>query len=91
MVDRILPLRPRLHAVAVWLLASSLARRVSLAEAWEVYRLRTRREWLDHMVSDRFFTRAELERSCQAVFPGCRFDILGSERLIGLVWDDPAA
>jgi ubiquinone/menaquinone biosynthesis C-methylase UbiE len=89
MVDRILPRRPRLHAVAAWLLASSLARRRGLAEAWEIYRLRTRREWLDHMVSDRFFTRAELERSCQAVFPGYHFDILGSERFIGLVWDAP--
>jgi ubiquinone/menaquinone biosynthesis C-methylase UbiE len=89
MVDRILPQRPRLYAVAAWLLASSLARRSSLAEAWEVYRLRTRREWLDHLVSDRFFTRAELERSCQAVFPGCRFDILRNERFIGLVWDCP--
>jgi SAM-dependent methyltransferase len=57
--------------------------------AWEIYRLSTRREWLDHLVTDRFFSLEELERSCQALFPGYRFDILGGPRRIGLVWDAP--
>lgn len=50
-------------------------------------RLSTRREWLDHRVTDRFFSREELERSCATLFPGCRLDILGGPRGIGLVWD----
>jgi ubiquinone/menaquinone biosynthesis C-methylase UbiE len=89
MADRILPRRPRLHAMAAWQLAASLAGRRPAATAWELYRLRTSRAWLDHRVSDRFFTSAELERSCQALFPGYRLEIIGGQRGIGLVWDAP--
>jgi ubiquinone/menaquinone biosynthesis C-methylase UbiE len=89
-IDRALPLRPRLHALAAAKLARNLARR-DPAAAWEIYRLSTRRAWLDHRVSDRFFTQAELERSCRALFPGYRLDILGGQRGIGLVWDAPPA
>lgn len=89
-VHRVLPLRPRLHAMAVLRLGADLIRR-GPATAWEIYRLSTRREWLDHRVTDRFFSREELERSCQALFPGCRFDILGGPRGVGLVWDAPLA
>lgn len=60
------------------------------AAAWEIYRLSTRRQWLDHRVTDRFFSRDELERSCQSLFPGYRFDILGGPRGIGLAWDAPS-
>jgi hypothetical protein len=59
------------------------------ATAWEIYRLSTRQDWLDHRVTDRFFSLDELERSCQSLFPGYRFDILGGPRGIGLVWDAP--
>lgn len=81
-----LPLRSRLHALAVQRLSANLIRR-GPAIAWEIYRLSTRREWLDHLVTDRFFSREELERSCETLFPGCRFGILGGTRGIGLVWD----
>jgi SAM-dependent methyltransferase len=91
MIDRTVPLRPRLHALGVWRLAKNLARRRDPATAWEIYRLQTRRSWLDHMVSDRFFTRDELERSCQSLFPGYRIDILGGERGVGLAWDAPGS
>jgi hypothetical protein len=30
-----------------------------------------------------------LERSCQSLFPGYWFDLLGGPRGIGLVWDAP--
>jgi SAM-dependent methyltransferase len=87
-VHRVVPLRPRLHALAVQKLSVNLVRR-GPATAWEIYRLSTRRVWLDHRVTDRFFSRDELERSCQSLFPGYRFDILGGPRGIGLVWDAP--
>jgi ubiquinone/menaquinone biosynthesis C-methylase UbiE len=86
MLHRAVPLRPRLHALAVQVLAANLARR-GPGTAWEIYRLSTRREWLDHRVSDRYFTREELVRCCDALFPGYRLDVLGGPRGIGLVWD----
>jgi len=90
MIDRVLPLRPRLHALAAWQLAMNLARQHGdPATAWEIYRLQTRRPWLDHRVSDRFFTSDDLERCCQSLFPGYRLDVLGGARGIGLTWDSP--
>jgi hypothetical protein len=88
MLHQLVPLRPRLHALAVQKLGVNLVRR-GPATAWEIYRVSTRRQWLDHRVTDRFFSRDELERSCQSLFPGYRFDILGGPRGIGLVWDAP--
>jgi ubiquinone/menaquinone biosynthesis C-methylase UbiE len=88
MLHRMVPLRPRLHAMAVLRLGANLIRRGPVA-AWQIYRLSICREWLDHLVTDRFFSREELERSCRALFPGYRFDILGGPRGIGLVWDAP--
>lgn len=38
-------------------------------------------------MSDRFFTREELVRCCDALFPGHRLDVLSGPRGIGLVWD----
>lgn len=87
-LERVVPLRPRLHGQAVMLLAADLGRR-GPATARELYRLRTMRPWLDHRVTDRFFAREDLERSCDTLFPGYRFDILGGPRGIGLVWDAP--
>ncbi len=86
MLHRAIPLRPRLHALALQKLARNLLVRKP-GTAWEIYRLATRREWLDHRVSDRFFSREELVRCCDALFPGYRLDILGGPRGIGLVWD----
>jgi SAM-dependent methyltransferase len=83
-LQRLVPLRPRLHAGAVMRLATNLAR--GRATAWEIYRLSTRKEWLDHRVSDRFFSPEELEQCCATLFPGCRMDRLGGT-VMGLTWD----
>jgi SAM-dependent methyltransferase len=84
-LHRLVPLRPRLRAMAVLRFGASLARR-GPATAWEIYRLSTRREWLDHRVSDRFFTREELDRCCGTLFPGCQLERLGGT-VVGLTWD----
>jgi SAM-dependent methyltransferase len=85
---RMVPLRPRLHAMAASRLARDLARR-GPGTAWEVYRLSVMPGWLDHLVSERFFSREELDRCCGLLFPGARLEALGSRRRIGLVWDAP--
>jgi SAM-dependent methyltransferase len=82
---RLVPLRPRLHAGAVLRLGKNLVRR-GPGTAWEIYRLLTRREWLDHRVSDRFFSPEELEQCCAALFPGCKTERLGGA-VVGLTWD----
>jgi SAM-dependent methyltransferase len=87
-VHRTVPLRLRLRAMAALRLARDLVRR-GPATAWEVYRLSVMREWLDHLVSDRFFSREDLERSCDLLFPGFRLDVVGDRRRLGLVWDAP--
>jgi len=84
-LHRLVPLRPRLHAMAVLRFGANLTRR-GPATAWEIYRLSTRREWLDHRVSDRFFSRDELDQSCAALFPGCQLERLGGT-VVGLTWD----
>lgn len=84
-LHRLVPLRPRLHAMAVLRFGTNLARR-GPATAWEIYRLHTRREWLDHRVSDRFFSRKELEQCSATLFPGCQLERLGGT-VIGLTWD----
>jgi 2-polyprenyl-3-methyl-5-hydroxy-6-metoxy-1,4-benzoquinol methylase len=67
-LHRLVPLRPRLHAMAVLRLGANLVRR-GPATAWEIYRLYTRGEWLDHLVSDRFFSREELDHCCATFSP----------------------
>ena len=58
--------------------------------AWEIYRLTTRKAWVDHLASDRFFSREELQRCCDDLFPGYRLDLLSGPR-VALVWDAPGA
>ena len=82
---RLVPLRARLHAGAVLRFRVNLAAR-GPAAAWEIYRLQTRRAWLDHRVSDRFFSREELDQCCATLFPGCRLERLGGT-VAGLTWD----
>jgi SAM-dependent methyltransferase len=84
-LERLVPLRPRLHAGAVLRLGTNLVRR-GPATAWEIYRLSTRREWLDHRVSDRFFSPEELEQCCATLFPGYKTERLGGT-VVGLTWD----
>jgi len=83
-LHRLVPLRPRLHAMAILRFGVNLAGR-GPATAWEIYRLSTRRAWLDHRVSDRFFSREELEQCCAALFPGCQLERLGGS-VVGLTW-----
>jgi SAM-dependent methyltransferase len=85
MLRRLVPLRPRLRAMAVLRFGANLGGR-GPATAWEIYRLSTRRQWLDHQVSDRFFSREELDQCCAALFPGCRLERLGGT-VVGLTWD----
>jgi 2-polyprenyl-3-methyl-5-hydroxy-6-metoxy-1,4-benzoquinol methylase len=84
-LHRLVPRRPRLHAMAVLRLGANLIRR-GPATAWEIYRLHTRRGWLDHIVSDRFFSREELDQCCAILFPGCQLETLGGA-VVGLTWE----
>jgi len=86
--ERAVPLRLRLHGLALYKLGVNIVSR-GPAVAWEIYRLSTRSAWLDHRVSDRFFSRRELERSCQALFPGHQMEVLGGPRGVVLRWDAP--
>lgn len=45
--------------------------------------------WLDHRVSDRFFSRATLERSCGELFPGSQMQRVGGRRGVAVIWDAP--
>ena len=85
MLQRLIPLRPRLHAVAVLRFGRNLVRR-GPATAWEIYRLSTRKEWLDHRVSDRFFSPEQLQECCATLLPGCQLERLGGS-VVGLTWD----
>jgi SAM-dependent methyltransferase len=82
---RIVPLRVRLHELAAQALVRDLVRRGPNV-AWEIYRLSTG-PWLDHRVSDQFFTRDELRRACLEVFPGCELRTCGGPRAIAVIWD----
>lgn len=87
-LERAVPLRLRLHGLFLQKLGINIVRRGPVV-AWEIYRLSTRRAWLDHRVTDRFFSRAELERSCRALFPGHQLEVLGGPRGVVLSWDAP--
>jgi ubiquinone/menaquinone biosynthesis C-methylase UbiE len=87
-VERAVPIRLRLHGLFLLKLGMNMVTR-GPAVAWEIYRLSTRRAWLDHRVTDRFFSRRELELSCQALFPGHQLEVLGGPRGIVLSWDAP--
>lgn len=87
-VERAVPLRLRLHGLFLLKLGMNIVRRGPVV-AWETYRLSTRRAWLDHRVTDRFFSRAELERSCRALFPGYLLEVLGGPRGVVPSWDAP--
>jgi SAM-dependent methyltransferase len=86
--ESLVPVRLRLHALGLLRLSVTSVRR-GPATAWRIYRLSTKREWLDHLVSDRPFSRDALRRSCEVLFPGCQFAVLGGPRGIGMVWDAP--
>jgi ubiquinone/menaquinone biosynthesis C-methylase UbiE len=85
---RLLPLRVRLHGLAVLRLGRDAARR-GPGTAWELYRLSTRREWLDHLVTDRFFSREELQGCCDRLFPG--YQLVPAPGGTALTWNAPAA
>jgi len=87
-LHRVLPLRPRLHGLAVQKFSADLCPARAGACLGDLPAVdppgvagpsRHRR----------FFSREELERSCDCLFPGYRLDVLGGSRAIGLVWDAP--
>jgi len=89
-MEELVPLRLRLHVGALLRLGVYLPRR-GPAAAWETYRMQTRSEWLDHRVTDQFFSYEDLARTCEALFPPAghptyRLDPLGG-RAVALVWD----
>jgi len=86
LLEQVAPLRFRLHGQAILLLTINLIRR-GPATAWEIYRLSTRRHWLDHRVTDQFFSPEELARTSAALFPGHR--LVGTPRGVALIWDAP--
>jgi hypothetical protein len=79
------PVKPARAAGPVLRFRANLATR-GPATAWEIYRLQTRRAWLDHRVSDRFFNREELDQCCATLFPGCQLETLDGT-VVGLTWD----
>jgi SAM-dependent methyltransferase len=83
----VVPLRWRLHGLAICQFGSRLVRR-GPAVAWEIYRLSTG-AWLDHRVSDRFVSREEFEQACGAVFPACEVRDLGGPTRPAMIWDAP--
>jgi 2-polyprenyl-3-methyl-5-hydroxy-6-metoxy-1,4-benzoquinol methylase len=84
----LLPLRLRLHALALLQGGRNVVRR-GPATAWRIYRLAVKREWLDHRVSDRPFSLNALRSSCADLFPGCRLETVGGAGT-SLIWDAPA-
>ena len=52
-------------------------RRVGLVDAWFELRFWHSRQWLAHLLSDRYLTRARFRELYTAVFPGARFNDLG--------------
>jgi len=76
-----------LHGGAVRQFGPHLVRR-GPATAWQIYRLSTG-AWLDHRVSDRFFSREQLEQACRSLFPGGQIKGLSKPGALALVWDAP--
>jgi hypothetical protein len=83
----LVPLRWRLHGLAVQRFRLNCLRR-GPAIAWEIYCLSTG-AWLDHRVSDRFFSPEQLDTICRSVFPGHERHILGRAGAVAVVWDAP--
>ncbi|NUU19981.1 MAG: class I SAM-dependent methyltransferase [Streptomycetaceae bacterium] len=61
--------------------------RLGTRDAWWLYRFRTSRAWLAHLLSDRYLTRGQFEHRYGAAFPGARFDDLGFAH--AMVWRRP--
>lgn len=76
-------MRPRLHTMAICRLAVNLIRRRPVT-AWQTCRLQTHGPWLEHLVTDRSYSREELDRCCAMLLPGCRREIQCESRRIGL-------
>jgi len=74
---------------AVRTLAADLARRRRPpAEAWELFRLNTEPDWLNHLTTDRFLNPTQFTQRYSEVFPGAAFTDLYRSR--GMCWDNPA-
>jgi ubiquinone/menaquinone biosynthesis C-methylase UbiE len=64
-------------------------RRRQVGEAWELFRLNTDPDWLDHLTADRFLNPEEFAQRYGAIFPGAVFTDLYRAR--ALCWRQPSA
>jgi SAM-dependent methyltransferase len=79
-----LPLRFRLMATAAkMLLFDTFSRGPKIA--WELYRLYTG-PWMEHRISDRFFTKGELEDACQGTLLSCEFRPCENRRMLTVIF-----
>ncbi|UGQ12875.1 methyltransferase domain-containing protein [Yinghuangia sp. ASG 101] len=62
--------------------------RLGARDAWWLYRFRTSRPWLAHLLSDRYLTRTGFERRYREVFPEARFTDLDFAH--AMIWHHPA-
>ncbi|MFJ4912899.1 class I SAM-dependent methyltransferase [Streptomyces sp. NPDC088726] len=62
-------------------------RRVGLRDAWFLLRFWHSTPWLDHLLSDRYLSRAQFREIYGRVFPGARFDDLGFA--LAMSWTAP--
>ncbi|MHA6759282.1 class I SAM-dependent methyltransferase [Streptacidiphilus sp. PAMC 29251] len=63
-------------------------RRVGLRDAWFQLRFWHGREWLAHLLSDRYLSRDQFRDLYGSVFPGARFDDLGFA--LAMSWTAPS-
>ena len=61
--------------------------RLGLKDAWFQLRFWHGREWLDHLLSDRYLSREKFRALYSDVFPGARFEALGFA--LAMVWTAP--
>ncbi|MFG2112492.1 class I SAM-dependent methyltransferase [Streptomyces sp. NPDC048718] len=61
--------------------------RLGPRDAWFQLRFWHSRFWLDHLLADRYLTRAEFRALYTSVFPGARFDDLGFA--LAMTWTAP--
>ncbi|MGW7022483.1 class I SAM-dependent methyltransferase [Streptomyces decoyicus] len=63
-------------------------RRVGLRNAWFLLRFWHSKPWLDHLLSDRYLSRAQFRELYGSVFPGAHFDDLGFA--LAMSWTAPS-
>jgi hypothetical protein len=64
-------------------------RRLGLRDAWFQFRFWHSKPWLEHLMSDRYLSRAQFREIYASVFPGARYDDLGFA--LAMRWTDDRA